>query len=693
MSFSSVRWRLQRIGYLSRRAMASVAKRGLKGTLSRIRNELAGPVKGSVQLDILTPSTSTEGLVVPCTDHPQVSIVIPTYGKLEYTITCLRSVVKARTNSVFEIIVSDDASPDDSAATLRTIPGLRVISNARNLGFTATCNAGAAVAHGQRIVFLNNDTQVTDGWLDALELAFDSHPDVGIAGSKLIYPDGRLQEAGALTYADGEAWNYGRFEDPADPRFNYSRNCDYVSAAALMIDRALFERIAGFDPHFAPAYYEDMDLCFRARDNGASVVYVPESEVIHFEGISFGNDPTRGLKAYQLANKAKFIDRWKDVLTRHPAPTIAADAAIHHDGKPHILVMDALMPEPTRDSGSLRMVAILRILVDLGWRVTFIPDSGRATSHEIALLGRIGVETVCRPWGPNLATWFKLNGSTLKAALLCRHYVAEPSLSLLRRCAPQAKVLFDTVDLHFLREQRGADVEGNEALHKVSQNTRRRELGVIRSVDVTFVVSDVERNLLNSLVPEATVRLLSNIHEAPGRRHGFEGRRGVVFVGGFGHPPNIDSATWLRDKLLPVLARRGADLCIHLVGDMPEDVRPLFEVPGMQVHGRVPELDQWMDGCIAAVAPMRYGAGVKGKINSAMSRGLPVIATSIAAEGMHLTDGLDAIIADDEEQFADAILRLERDPDLWIRLSDHGVRNIETHFSIAAAREALRASL
>jgi GT2 family glycosyltransferase len=189
-----------------------------------------------------------------------------------------------------EIIVVDDVSPDESAGVLATVDGLTLMRNAENLGFVGSCNAGAAKATGRWLVFLNNDTTVTAGWLEALIDTFADFDGAGLVGSRLVYPDGRLQEAGGLVFSDGSGWNYGRFENPADPRFSYARETDYCSGAAIAIERTLFERLGGFDARYAPAYYEDTDLAFKVREAGLSVICQPASTVIHHEGVTAGTD-------------------------------------------------------------------------------------------------------------------------------------------------------------------------------------------------------------------------------------------------------------------------------------------------------------------------------------------------------------------------------------------------------------------
>jgi GT2 family glycosyltransferase len=684
-----MRWQFQRLRYLLKRVAGSVSQRGLKGTLWRITQELrsrpaADPVWELEPLNELPPSS------VPHSASPRVSVIIPIHGKLPYTLACLHSIARHGAVAPFEVIVVDDASPDDSADVLSRIDGVRLLRNETNLGFIGSCNAGAGIARGTFLLFLNNDTQVTPGWLDELLACFAEEEGCGIAGSRLAYPDGRLQEAGGIVYADGEAWTYGRFEKRDDPRFLYRRDVDYVSGASLMIASDLFQAIGGFDARYAPAYCEDMDLAFAVRAAGRRVIYQPSSLVVHCEGISSGLDPFAGVKRYQSINRAKFTEKWQAALTRQPRPTLPAEQAIERSDRRHILIVDALAPDPSRDSGSLRLMNIIQLLHEMGWRITFMANNRRASAVEIALLGRLGVHVLCKPWSSGLPSWLSRHGAGLDAVMLCRHYVAEPYLPLVRRRAPRAKVIFDTVDLHFLREQRAAEHTGSAALARQAERSRVQELALMRACDASLVVSPVEHQLLRKQLPEVQVELLSNVHEIHGRHGAFADRHGLVFVGGFGHPPNVDAVHWLIEEIFPRIHRERADIVLHLIGDMPPAARESLARPGVQIHGRVDDLTPWMQGCRVALAPLRYGAGVKGKVNMAMSHGLPVVATPMAAEGMYLVDGENVLLATDAEAFASAVLRLHEDEALWLRVSDASLENVQQYFSFDTARRTLQ---
>ena len=291
-------------------------------------------------------------LSLPVSEAPEVTVIIPVYGKFQLTYDCIASIRQALPERDFEVIVVDDASPDETVlAPLVLGAGVRVVRNERNLGFVKSCNRGAELARGSYLFFLNNDTLVRPGWLDQLVQTFERLPGVGVAGSKLINGDGTLQESGGIIWRMGDGWNWGRGADPDEPRYSYLRDADYVSGAALMIRRALFEQLGGFDLAFAPAYYEDTDLCFRVRQAGWRVVVQPLSVVVHLEGQTSGTSVTgRGMKQYQAINHRTFYRRWKDVLAHHGADTARPELEAERGVTRRAVFIDECVLTPDQDA-------------------------------------------------------------------------------------------------------------------------------------------------------------------------------------------------------------------------------------------------------------------------------------------------------------------------------------------------------
>ncbi len=690
---AEVRFLVERITGLLRRGMASLRTRGWQATLAHARLRFE-PVRAEAAELHCPPRAPFAPFAVPASAAPRASIVVPVFGQLAHTLACLRAIAAYPPASPVEIIVVDDASTDDTPHVLPLVDGLRYHRRAANGGFIAASNDGAALARGEFLVFLNNDTVPQPGWLDALLATFDDVPAAGLVGAQLLYPDGRLQEAGGVVFRDGSAWNYGRFGSPSDPRYGYLRDADYVSGAAIAIPHALFAAVGGFDAHYAPAYYEDTDLAFAVRAAGRRVLYQPAARVVHDEGATSGTDTGSGAKAAQVANRARFALRRAADLADRPAPGTVPTPALLHRDRPQVLVIDALVPRPDHDSGSLRLVNLMRLLAEEGAHVVFLPAGREGASRYTADLQRLGVEAWHAPHVRSIPSWMREHGHRFASVLASRHHVAREMLPLVRAHAPAARFVFDSVDLHYLRERREAELAGDATLLRMAARTRRHELDVVARADATLVVSDAERRLLAQDAPGATVEVVSNLHRVAGPGQPFAQRRDLVFVGGFQHPPNTDAVLWFVRDILPRIHAALPDLRFHCIGGHPpREVAALASVPGVVVHGHVPDIDPYMDGCRVAVAPLRYGAGVKGKVNLSMAHGQPVVATPCAVEGMHLADGEDVLVAGDADAFADAVLRLYGDEALWRRLAAGGLANVARHFSADAARDAVRRTL
>jgi len=695
MNWTDLRFFLNRSAGLCRRGLASLRTRGLRASWQRVRKHLQ-PVPESQRRSLFLPeATPFAPFTLPTTDSggptPRASIVIPVFNQFAHTLACLRALAAQPPQTTFEVIVVDDGSSDETEAALRQVAGLRYHRRAQNGGFIAACNDGAGLAHGDYLVFLNNDTVPQPGWLEALLRTFAEHPDCGLAGAQLLYPDGRLQEAGGIVFADGSAYNYGRFEAADDPRFAFVREADYCSGAAIAVPRALFSQLGGFDTRYAPAYFEDTDLAFAVRNAGYTTLYQPFSRVVHMEGATAGTNTSTGVKAYQVRNREVFREKWRDALAAHPMDQNDVDAAAVHPRSRTVLIIDEATPRPDRDSGSLRLVNLMELLREEGAHVVFLPSDRAHDGRYTEALQQLGVEVWHAPFVDRATTWLRRHGRRFNTVIVCRHFVAREFLSALREHAPQARIVFDSIDLHYLRERRGAEVAGDVALLRAAERTRQLELDVIARSDVTLVVSENERALLAQDAPGAKVEVLSNLHRVAGPGQPFAQRRDLVFVGGFRHPPNVDAVVWFVSSVFPLIHARSPDVRFHCIGgDVPDEIAALATQPGVLVHGHVPDITSYMDGARIAVAPLRYGAGVKGKVNLSMAHGQPVVATACAVEGMHLRAGEDVLVADEAQAFADAVLQLYGDETLWQRLAASGLRNVERHFSLEAGREVVR---
>lgn len=612
----------------------------------------------------------------PIVENPTISIIVPVYNEFAQTLVCLKSIFMQKVSVDYEVILADDCSPDETTQLLKKVKGLRYFRNAENLHFLRNCNVNAKHARGDYLVFLNNDTIVEPGWLQALYNTFAEHGNVGIVGSKLVYPSGELQEAGGIIWDDASGWNWGKGRDKSHPLFNYLRDADYVSGASFMIPTKIWKDVGGFNEALEKAYYEDTDLCFRLRSLGYRVLYQPASEVIHIEGLSSGTDLEAGAKQYQLVNQKIFHDEWKDDLSSHGPngvdPLLKCDRFV----KGHVLYIDAVTPEPKMDSGSSDAVYAMRILTEANYRVHFVPGSnfaywGQATRD----LQAIGVECIYHPYYSNIDMLIEERGDMFDYVVISRAESAGLFLSKLKKKLPSAKFIYNTVDLHFLRMEREAKLLGDPKVKKAAAVMKRKEISYMRDSDAVIVLSDVEYGLLrkHSAVSKKlwTIPL---IRAATQRLVEFDKTGDIVFIGGYRHPPNVDAVEWLVEDIWPNIHKALPGVKLKICGSsMPEHFKQ-YASESVVLEGFVDDLDALLSETRLTVAPLRYGAGLKGKIATSIGVGVPCVGTSIAFEGMSI-NGLEGVMlkADTVDEFVNMVTRIYNDEKVWTNVSIAGV--------------------
>lgn len=645
----------------------------------RLRGVAPPPVRPLV-LETVDPLT----LDVPASEDPVVSIIIPTYGQVPFTLRCLASIARHSTAMPIEVIVIDDAWGGVETAALAVVQGIRLVRNETNQGFLHSCNKAASLAKGRYLCFLNNDTQVLEGWLEPMVSLFRQSPGTGAVGARLLYPDGRLQEAGGIVWQDATVWNFGRLEDPVRPVYNYVREVDYCSGAALMVERAVFADLGGFDPRYAPAYFEDTDLCFRLRQIGLKTLYQPAARVVHHEGISHGRDTSVGIKSHQVTNRRTFTAVWADVLARehyrHGEHVMRArDRSMH---RRVILVIDHYVPTPDRDAGSRAMMACLDILLQAGFVVKFWPHNQSYSPGYTEIMQGMGIEVVHGPGQVPFETWIRMEGSEFDTVLVSRPDVAEDVLPSLRRHC-RGRIVYFGHDLHFRRLRLQAEVAQDERLLLQAERMRARECGIWRQADLSLYLSQEEAQIASALQPDARIGAIvpycfdrfAAPREAPPIRD-------IIFVAGFGHPPNEDAALWFVHAVLTLVRAAVPDVRLSIIGSNPTERVRALAGEGIVCIADISdaELEAAYARARVAVVPLRCGAGVKLKVVEALRAGVPLVTTTVGAQGL---PGLAEVAAveDDAAAFAAAVVSLLRDDAAWQRSSRRQVEFAATRFS------------
>jgi GT2 family glycosyltransferase len=638
-----------------------------------------------------------ERLRMPTSQTPVVSILLVLFNQAELTFECLRA-LRLALDVPCEVILVDNASSDRTGELLDRIDGAKIVRNAENLHFLRGVNGGAELARGRHMLLLNNDTRLAAGSIAAAVERLDAEPDLGAVGGRIVLLDGTLQEAGSIIWRDGSCLGYGRGDDPWAPEHQFRRDVDYCSGAFLMVPRALFEKLGRFDLRFAPAYYEETDLCMRIREAGFRVGYDPRICMSHFEFAS--SESSQSALDLQAAHQKVFVERHDATLKRSHSPSgsrpLLARMRGEHRGR--VLIIDDQIPYPHLGAGYPRALDIVRAAHQAGWFVTFYPSS--FPDADFAQAYRVlppDLEVAAERGRHGLVKFMREREGYYDAVLISRPHNMETfraALAQVPRFIALSKVVYDAEAIFALRDQTRAQLPGMRPSAAQSSSVEE-ELALSVGVGVVLAVNEAEAKAFRR-AEVGQVRVLGHGLAARPTSGAFEDRRDFLFVGALDEDesPNVDSLEFFVREVAPRLdALIGADWTLRVAGRSGAPKVQALRSDRVQLLGRVEDLTPLYAGSRVFIAPTRYAAGIPMKVHEAAAHGLPCAVTSLLAGQLGWADGVAVTVGDTAEAFARACQRLYEDAAAWEAVRAGALARIQAECSPKAFAATVEGAL
>jgi GT2 family glycosyltransferase/glycosyltransferase involved in cell wall biosynthesis len=644
------------------------------------------------------PAEAVTEVSLPRPEGPLVSVVMLLYGGWELARRAIAALAE-HTEPCFELVLVDNASPDDSLARIEElVEGATIIRNEVNRGFGGASNQGAELARGRYLCFLNSDALVEPGWLPPL-LETLEEADVGATVPLYLNEDGTVQEAGSVVDSIGHCHAVGGGGDPRDFQYRFRREVDFASAACMLVRRELFLELGGFDEAYSPGYFEDTDLCFKLSERGLRTIYEPRSRVVH---VRHGSGTSESARLTMESHRDVFVERWGERLVRRPRLVEVAQeprqmlAARDAEALDRILVIDDRVPFTDRGSGDPRMARLLGELAAL-WpsaRITLLAESGRDAERYAEPLLQQGIEVVCPP--VDWQAWFEERRFHYGVVIVSRQQNVARFEGYLSATQRQALRIFDTEAFTFQRLERLGEIlppgKHRDEVRAEAAKTRETEIRATQEADLVFCVSDEEARFIAEIAPGKPAFVLTSVVEPLDAAPGFDERRDLVFFGGFlagSGSPNEDSLSYLVKDVLPHFWEEHPDVTLNVIGaDMSDSARALAG-PRVNIVGYVDEPAQWLAKARLHVNPTRFGSGVKLKFLDSMAAGVPFVTTTVGAEGIPLGDLRASVIADDPAEMARLIAGLYTDRAAWTRVQRHLLELAATRFDRASFQRTL----
>ena len=640
---------------------------------------------------------SSKRIAFPESDNPELSIILVLHNSAELTLQCLESIHRHVENT-YEIIIVDNASTDETRTLIDRCKGIEKFLNESNEHFIKGVNRAAVVARGKYILLLNSDAILTPGAVKIAADTISKDCTIGCVGAKIVMLDGRLQEAGCVSWRDGSSQGVGRGAKKSVAQFRYQRDVDFCSGVFLLISRNLFETLGGLDTAFAPAYYDDADICARIWGKGLRVVYEPRAEVIHFE---YGSSPNASGPIQLMKRNAEiFLRKHADYLRRQPDRDQAnlEIASRLKQPQPRVLLVEDAIPDPRFGAGLPRSKAILDEFVRQGASVTvYAFQNGPVDLDQCYFSIDIKVEILTTQDFSSLGELLSCRMEYYDVIFVSRPHNMERFRSYILDNSGyycmKSKIIYDAEALFSKREEKKAQIVGDKSY--ASGESLKKEIQLADIADMITAVSSEEKAALDRYYPGKTLRLghVLEVKPSPNR---FGERSDFLFVGRLieDESPNVDSIVWFCREVMPLIDdQMGKDWHLWIIGEASSERIQSIKSDRVRVVGQVDVLEEWFDRSRVFVAPTRFAAGVPHKLHHAASRGLPSVGTKLLLDQLGWSNGAEMLAAETPREFATACVKLYTEEKLWIEIRRSAIEAVSKDCDPAMFSAAVRSVL
>ena len=617
-------------------------------------------------------------------DLPELSVVMVVHDQFAFTMTALAS-LRATCGEAIQLILVDGASTAETAMIEHHVRGIEVIHLSDNVGFLAGSNLGLARVAAPYVLFLNNDVELMPGAVNAACARLRREERTGAVGAKLVRTTGELQEAGCIVWNDGTTSGYLRGASPSLPEANFVRSVDFCSGAFLMARTEIVKELNGFDPLFAPAYYEETDLCVQIRQRGFDIVYDPDVVVLHYE---FGSGRQGDIDACLGRNIGKFFHKNRDYVEGkyRRDETSLLKARFAEAGHRRVLFIEDYLPQREIGAGFPRSNDIVRTMVDaLGAHVTVYPIFP-PRSAPVARYRNFPdrAEVIWDRGLGDLAAFLHARAGYYDIIWIGRTHNADrlkPIFAVCSAALAGCRVVLDTEAVTALRQQGRMRIMGQTDLPDLN-GMLRYELRNTDFIDRFVTVSKEEAILVRGIV-ERDVSILGHMKTPVPQSRSFAERRHFLFVGAIQNreSPNLDALVWLNDHVVPYLDNLlPEDVRIRVAGYVGKDIdlSAILTHPRVELVGTAEDLAPLYETHRVFIAPTRFAAGIPYKIHEAAAHGLPIVATDLLVRQVGWEPGSDIAGAPEMQPlaFAGMMQQVYTDENLWNQLRRNALHRI-----------------